>query len=298
MQTCKTTRNGGHRKNRRSKIRRKRLCFILAFCLLFLINWIFRESNTVSSQESNASFPPSVTDVPGTVSAIPDENGLTADEKLEIIQTSSEYPSDMVEFAQKYPQVIDYVYEYPTCKSTVVEIDLSTEISDDSVPLLIQWDARWGYIPYGDGLIGYTGCGPVCLSMVALYLTGNAEWTPAKVAELSTENGYCVPGNGTSWTLISEGSRSLGLNAEELPLMESTMKNELDRGHPIILVVGPGDFTYSGHYLVVVGYDEDGFRVNDPNSYENSEKTWSYDTLSSQIRNLWAISRAASSGAA
>lgn len=218
------------------------------------------------------------------------DESLTDEEKLNVIQSSSEYPSEMVEFAEKYSQVIDYVYKYPYYKDTSFEIDLSAEASGDSVPLLLQWDERWGYIPYGEGLIGYTGCGPVCLSMVALYLTGDAMWTPAKVAEFSEQNGYCAPGDGTSWTLISRGSQSLGLNAKELPLMESTMKKELDNGHPIIIVVGEGDFTYSGHYLVIVGYDSAGFRVNDPNSPENSKKSWSYDRLSTQIRNLWAMS--------
>ena len=35
---------------------------------------------------------------------------------------------------------------------------------------------------------------------------------------------------------------------------------------------------------------EDGcFRVNDPNSYQNSEKLWSYEQIEGQIRNLWVI---------
>ena len=35
---------------------------------------------------------------------------------------------------------------------------------------------------------------------------------------------------------------------------------------------------------------EDGqFRVNDPNSYENSERLWTYEELESQIRNIWAM---------
>ncbi len=216
---------------------------------------------------------------------------LTSAEKLEVIRTSSEYPAEMVELAQRNEETIDYVYNYPRCKNQTVSADLSAEVSGDSVPLLMQWDSRWGYLPYGDGLIGYTGCGPVSLSMTALYLTGDPQWTPEEVAKFAVDHGYCVPGNGTSWTLIGEGSELLGLHAEELPLMESIMREELGKGHPIIVVVGPGDFTDSGHYMVVVGCDESGFQINDPNSYKNSEKTWSYDVLSPQIQNLWAISK-------
>lgn len=220
------------------------------------------------------------------------EGKLTPAERLEVIQTSSEYPAEMVKLAQRNEETIDYVYDYPQRKDQTVSVDLSAEASGDSVPLLMQWDARWGYLPYGDGLVGYTGCGPVSLSMAALYLTGDPQWTPAEVTKLAVDQGYCVPGNGTSWTLIGEGSELLGLHAEELPLMESIMRDELGEGHPIIVVVGPGDFTDSGHFMVIVGCDEEGFQINDPNSYENSAKTWSYDVLSPQIENLWAISKA------
>ena len=53
--------------------------------------------------------------------------------------------------------------------------------------------------------------------------------------------------------------------------------------------MGKGDFTTSGHYIVLVGMEEGLLRVNDPNSYANSEKLWPYEQLESQFRNLWVI---------
>ena len=123
----------------------------------------------------------------------------------------------------------------------------------------------------------------------ALYLTKNAAYSPLFVARLAEKNGYCVPGNGSSWTLISEGSALLGLSAAELPLWEQSMKNALDSGALIILALGPGDFTSSGHFVVITGYDSCGFTVNDPNSPDNSAKHWTYDRLSPQISNLWFL---------
>ena len=38
------------------------------------------------------------------------------------------------------------------------------------------------------------------------------------------------------------------------------MKAELDAGHPIVVNVGPGDFTDTGHFMVITGYD-DGKRI-------------------------------------
>ena len=40
----------------------------------------------------------------------------------------------------------------------------------------------------------------------------------------------------------------------------------------------PGDFTTSGHFIVIYGHNFLGFKVYDPNSIERSERTWSYDS--------------------
>lgn len=66
----------------------------------------------------------------------------------------------------------------------------------------------------------------------------------------------------------------------------------LDVGNPIIVVVGPGDFTTDGHFLVLTGHDGDKITLNDPNSPTNSQKSWDYDTLAGQIQSLWVLRRA------
>ncbi|MBQ3404086.1 MAG: C39 family peptidase, partial [Oscillospiraceae bacterium] len=155
--------------------------------------------------------------------------------------------------------------------------------------LLLQWDRRWGYAPYGSSVIGLNGCGPTCLSMVITMLKGDGT-TPDRVAAYSEDSGCYESGRGTTWQLMTEGAAHYGLTCRELPLWEATMKQELDAGHPIICSVGPGDFTTEGHYIVIYGYDGGGFLVNDPNSMARSGVSWDYDRLSGQIRNLWSFS--------
>ena len=111
------------------------------------------------------------------------------------------------------------------------------------------------------------------------------------MADLATNYGYVVPGSGSSWSLISEGCALLGLSARQLSLKEDQLKQALDSHCPIIAVVGPGDFTYSGHFIVITGYTAQGFTVNDPNSPENSAEYWSFGQLKGQIKNLWAMSK-------
>ncbi len=157
-------------------------------------------------------------------------------------------------------------------------------------PLFLQWDKRWGYVSYGGSIIGLSGCGPTCMSMVLVSLTGNFDMTPAEVARFSEENGYYVEGSGTSWSLMTDGASALGLSARELSLDESVMKSSLDSGHPIICSMGPGDFTTQGHFILIYGYDAEGFLVNDPNCISRSSRHWDFETLRGQIKNLWAYS--------
>ena len=186
---------------------------------------------------------------------------LTQEDKLHSIEESDEYPDQLKELARE----------------------------NSEIPYFLQWDERWGYMPYSGGLLGYTGCGPTNLAMVVLYLTGDKTVTPASVAEYAESAGYSVPGSGSSWTLISEGCEHYGIHAEEVPMDEDRIKAKLDEGCLIIINVGPGDFTDSGHFITIIGYDRDGFIINDSNSRTNSKKRWSYEQLSRQMRNLWAM---------
>jgi hypothetical protein len=212
-----------------------------------------------------------------------------SDDKLSyILNHPEEYTQDLIELAQKNSEALDYVYQYPQLKDAAQTIDLSAEAQSDQVPLLLQWDTRWGYQEYGSGLIGYTGCGPTCLSMVALYLTGNADYTPAYVANYAFNAGYYVSGSGTAWSLMSEGCSAFGFSARELALDEGIMAAALNSGKPIICSMGPGDFTDNGHFIVLTGYTGDAFTVNDPNSPQRSSQVWTFEQLKGQIRNLWA----------
>ena len=202
-----------------------------------------------------------------------------------------EYPQRIIELYEHNPETRSFVLNYPFREK--MEVDLSAYEGRETVPLFLQWDPMWGYETYGSSCIAVTGCGPTCLAMVGYYLTGDPNMTPHQIAKFAQRSGYYERGYGSSWTLISEGSGELGLKATELPLVKSKMvKALIEDKTPIILALGEGDFTSSGHYIVLTDVEDGQFRVNDPNSRENSEKLWSYEQLESQIRNIWAISKA------
>ena len=176
-------------------------------------------------------------------------------------------------------------------KSKNFDIDVSNEVIEENIPLFIQWDERWGYKTYGSDFLAVTGCGPTCLSMVVCGLTGECKWNPYEVAKFSEQQGYYVPGEGTSWDLMSIGAIQLGLNSEYGIISKEFLMSNLSHDRPIICSMYPGDFTDVGHFIILTGIDPDGcIRVNDPNSRINSEKPWNIDELLPQIRSLWIFS--------
>ena len=221
------------------------------------------------------------------------DGAQTDEEKLAYIQSeTTKYPQALRELVQKNPETLDFVYDYPINSTLTPEIDLSAEASGGTVPLLLQWDERWGYRSYGSGLIGYTGCGPTCLSMVALYLTGDANCDPGTVAQYAQQQGYYVEGSGTAWELMATGCAHFGLKSEEIGLDENGMAAALSDGKVLICSMGPGDFTDGGHYIVLTGHSDTGFSICDPNSPKRSAQTWTFDRLKNQIRNVWAFHKA------
>ena len=78
--------------------------------------------------------------------------------------------------------------------------------------------------------------------------------------------------------------------AEISPDKERVIAN-LEVGNPIICVEGPGDFTTTGHFIVLTGYQNGRFTVNDPASEVRSAQTYAYDEFQDQVKNLWYFTK-------
>lgn len=202
-------------------------------------------------------------------------------------QVEETCPQSLLKLMERNSETEEFVMNYPNRRKE--KINMKDFDRSEGVPLMLQWDTRWGYMQYGSDMVALTGCGPMCLAMAGYYVTGDAKFSPDKVVTFAEENGYYTQGNGSSWTLISEGGVKLGLDVTEIPLVKQRIFDNLAAGNPIICSMGPGDFTASGHYIVLVGEENGLIRVNDPNSIANSEKLWAFEDIKSQFRNLWVI---------
>lgn len=216
-----------------------------------------------------------------------------------ICKNSSQYPAKMLEALANNPEMADFVSGYTGSRTKA-----SGGFSEDELalefPLFLQWDPRWGYVEYGDNsCIGLVGCGPTCLSMALFYLTRDESITPDSVAAYSMANGHYVSGAGTAWALLTDLPSKYGIEVSEPNRSEQTLKSALDQGKVVICSVGRGDFTAAGHFIVIYGYDKEGFMINDPNCVARSMKRWTYEEIAAQIKHIWvlggeaAVSRAA-----
>ncbi len=204
--------------------------------------------------------------------------------------TKADYGDALLEAYTYFPEAREFILAIPLEKGRKAVDDISDADRTNGVPLFMQFDERWGYTEYGSSVCGVSGCGPTSLSMVAYYLTGNTQYSPVYMMKLAQKEGYVGSAGGTNWTMFQKGPEKLGLVSKEIPLHEGTIANYVKKGIPVVINVGPGDFTLHGHYMVIVGYEDEKFRINDPFSVVNSNTLWSYEKIKGQIKNLWAIS--------
>lgn len=279
------------RKRKRLKKRVKFFIFIfIIFLTIFLYNNkkenIDKEEQISHSNISNESISYSTTTQ--TKEPLEKLEELSQKDKRikTIIENKGSYPEILLMMLSKNTDMTDYVYHYNKYKGNVFSDNLG-KVKKGQYPLLLQYDKRWGYGNYGDSVIAINGCGPTSVAMVIAGLTGRNDITPYDIAKYAYENGYYE--NGTSWDFFTKGVIKYGIIGKEIALSESVMVKELKKGHPIICSMRPGDFTTTGHLILITDYKNDKFKINDPNSKERSNKLWSYQTLKTQIKNLWSF---------
>ena len=279
------------RKRKRLKKRVKFFIFIfIIFLTIFLYNNkkenIDKEEQISHSNISNESISYSTTTQ--TKEPLEKLEELSQKDKRikTIIENKGSYPEILLMMLSKNTDMTDYVYHYNKYKGNVFSDNLG-KVKKGQYPLLLQYDKRWGYGNYGDSVIAMSGCGPTSVAMVIAGLTGRNDITPYDIAKYAYENGYYE--NGTSWDFFTKGVIKYGIIGKEIALSESVMVKELKKGHPIICSMRPGDFTTTGHLILITDYKNDKFKINDPNSKERSNKLWSYQTLKTQIKNLWSF---------
>ncbi len=141
-----------------------------------------------------------------------------------------------------------------------------------------QADSRWAKTPYTSSknktqTIKSSGCGPTSAAMVVSSSKGVI--LPTTMAKLFVDNGYRTKSNGTAWSAWSFVADYFNFKeyatTSNIDKALSYLKTDKNKdGVPDYFVVAScnyGLFTTSGHYIVLVGYNDGTISVYDPYSY-------------------------------
>lgn len=273
---------------------------LLTLAALALKSWLFSGYSAplpdadlarleVLCRESGGNFQPSEEDMASLKKAAR-ENARYREELEFLIEHVGAYSQDAVNTAIISPEKTAFVLMEPFADRTYGDVEL-TAGETQGIPFFLQYDARWAFHPYGSSVMGYTACGPTCLSMAAVGLTSDGTYDPVYVSDLAEAGGYYVWGVGTSWLLFTDGAAELGLTGEVIAVDRDEMCARLDAGEVLIASMTAGDFTKNGHFIVIYDHTLAGFRIYDPSSAERSGKTWSFQRLSGQTAQIWSISK-------
>lgn len=293
------------RKRRRQVMIARTIVALVGIVLVFLIFYgigkltgpITGKSGSKAEVTEEPKVTPFVVDVPEGYEEVYDALYDMREEYPEIediLINMEQYPLELLTLLSNNMETLSFVSDY------LMHVDdeeaagsITAEELNGTIPLFQQWDKRWGYVKYGSNIIAINGCGPTCLSMVYTGLTGSVEKDPAAIADFCIENNYYTEDAGTSWSLMLEGAKKLGLNAEKISIGAETIKEKLTSGQPVICSMKPGDFTDTGHFIVLRAITEEGkLLINDPNNISRSEKEWDLDTVLGQVKSAWAYSYA------
>lgn len=250
------------------------------------VNMPQQTNGTGSAPEETAGAAPEPETTPrDVVAAFAAQHGLTLED----------YPEKLLELLERNPETEEFVLNYPLEYGKEHTADISGYEDFEGVPLFIQWDKQWGYKDYVGNVAGLSGCGPTCMAMVAYYFTRNPEYHPAYMMDFAQSNPqYANSSVATQWAFFLQGGAELGLTVKELTgeqlASEEKIAQILADGKLIVAHMGPGVFTEIGHYIVITGYQDGKFTVNDPNSRDNSAKLWEFAEFSDQIKMMWWFS--------
>lgn len=204
------------------------------------------------------------------------------------------YPIEITNLLMTNHETLDFVLHYPEYAGTQDEanypgsIDMAGLFSPVRVPEYYQYDMRWGYKTYSGNVMAVSGGGPTALSMVASYLLGNGDMNPAWMAAYSENNGYTMEG-GTSWSLMSDGATGLGIDVTPITADQDRIERNLDVGNLVMCLMGPGDFTNTAQFIVIVGYNDEGYEIRDPGSSARTSIRWQFDTIAPQMEGCWIM---------
>lgn len=166
----------------------------------------------------------------------------------------------------------------------------------------LQTDPRWknyNYSAKGEKkTIGSSGCGTTAAAMVIATLKDKSV-TPITTSEWSMAHGYKALNQGTYYTYFVPQFSAYGITCKRLntsnlygissSAAHTEAQNALKNGDWVIACMGAGNWTTSGHYILLYAYENGYVYINDPASTKNSRVKNTWALFAKQVKYMWRI---------
>lgn len=199
-------------------------------------------------------------------------------------------------FRQLYDdETFETAYNYPFLKDNYKTMSFTDEeLNGKDIPAIYMDDTRW---IYENPDVKHHGCAAAAITMANLYLNHNNNVDPVKVMSYAHEMNYSGLG-GIEQDNITKIIEHFGLNAEEYAfdrdngekIAENELKAAVDTAGAVVMVVVHGE-TFGNHSLIIRGYDENGFYINDPADAEKTAKQWDFSVFEKELSHYWIITK-------
>ncbi len=165
-----------------------------------------------------------------------------------------------------------------------------------------QNDKRWGDLSYAvDGeksTIKSAGCGPTSLANVLAAIV-SPYIDPLTLASWARMKNYKVKNSGTSYSFFVPCAAAYGVKVRRINTVNiygkptsqyhAQVLAELQAGNWVIACMGKGNWTSSGHYITVYGFQNGKVYINDPASTKANRACNTWELFKSQVKYYWVV---------
>ena len=166
----------------------------------------------------------------------------------------------------------------------------------------LQADPRWknsNYSAKGETkTIGNAGCGVAVTAMIIATLK-DKNVTPITTAEWSMAHGYKALNQGTYYTyfvpqlseyeITCKRLNTVNLYGQSSSTAHIEALNALKNGNWVIACMGVGNWTSSGHFILLYQYENGYVYINDPASTSATRIKNTWDLFAKQVKYLWTV---------
>lgn len=145
-----------------------------------------------------------------------------------------------------------------------------------------QADSRWGRLPYKSGQYQMHNCGCGCVAVTHVCIQSEKYWnnTPKKFHKYMRQ--FAENGHGTLWSGIPKSLKHFGMKNVQQVTSDAQLLRALSKGKKAVVLMNSHRgrdgkvWTSGGHFIAIVGYNEDGHKCYVLDSGQRNRTGW-YD---------------------